>query len=115
MLTSFSQSLLDLEKKCLVQLAAAAQDTGQAQMALNAVIRAQQLDTSQSFTVSQEFAKVLWLQGERKLATEYLKSEMQRHGYIRANGSVANETLQNALNLALLVRLLSACFPYFYC
>lgn len=103
MLSSFSCSLLDLEKNCLVQLAAAAQNSNQVQAALNATVRAQQLEKTPSFAVSQQFANVLWLQQERKLASEFLRSEMQRDGRIGALSQSVTENLQNAVNLARLV------------
>jgi hypothetical protein len=103
MVSTFSQALLELEKNCFVQLASAAKNAGQIQMALNAIIRAQHLESSASFAVSQEFAKVLWAQGERKLATEYLKEVVTRNGLDGNIGEVAMDVLQNAMNVALLV------------
>ena len=102
MVSAFSRSLLDLEKKCLVQTASAAQSARRVQLALNAVVRARQIEESPSFAVSREFAEVLWLQGEKKLATEYLQSEMQRDGqaYVQKG---PRETLEKTLYLARLV------------
>ena len=41
---------------------------------LNAIVRAQRLEHTASFNVSQEFANVLWLHKEEKPATEYLQA-----------------------------------------
>lgn len=73
LITPFAQALLHLEKQCLVHLSEAARSAGQVQIALNSIIRAQRLETVASFEVAQEFACVLWLQKEEKLAVQYLE------------------------------------------
>ncbi|KAF8892281.1 hypothetical protein BD779DRAFT_1512002 [Infundibulicybe gibba] len=72
--TPFIKSLTAMEKSCLVRLSEAARDSHQFQVALNSIIRAQKLDKLASFEVSQEFASVLWLQKEEKLAVQFLSS-----------------------------------------
>lgn len=72
--TPFMESLIDVEKRCLVRLSEAARQDGQMQLALNAIVRAQRLEHTASFNVSQEFANVLWLHKEEKPATEYLQA-----------------------------------------
>jgi len=62
-----------LEQRCLVRLSEAARLSEHHQMALNASIYAQRLEHTPTFEVSQEFANVLWLQKEHKLAVDYLK------------------------------------------
>ncbi|KAJ6591557.1 hypothetical protein DFH09DRAFT_1137348 [Mycena vulgaris] len=73
LVSPFFQCLLDVEKQCLVKLSQAARDSQQIQIALNSVIRAQRLERSPSFEVSEEFASVLWLHSEEKLAVQFLK------------------------------------------
>lgn len=68
------RNLKSIEKCCLLSLSRAARDAGKTQIALNSVIRAQQLDERPSFEVSEEFANVLWLQKEEPLAVRYLKA-----------------------------------------
>ncbi|KDQ61410.1 hypothetical protein JAAARDRAFT_509432 [Jaapia argillacea MUCL 33604] len=70
----FTQDLTDIEKKCLVRLSHAARDSRHLQVALNSIVRAQKLEQQPSFEVTQEFASVLWLQQEQKLAVALLKS-----------------------------------------
>jgi|ERR1700722_8049737 len=72
LLTPFARGLIDIEKKCLVRLSEAARAAGQVQIALNSIIRSQQLEKVPTFEVSQEFSSVLWLQNEEKLAVQYL-------------------------------------------
>jgi ataxia telangiectasia mutated family protein len=79
LLTPFSRALIDIEKKCLVRLSEAARAANEIQIALNSVIRAQSLDVNPSLEVSQEFANVLWLQNEEKLAVQYLKQLVRCH------------------------------------
>jgi ataxia telangiectasia mutated family protein len=67
------RNLKSIEKCCLLGLSQAARVAGQTQIALNSVIRAQQLDDRPSSEVSEEFANVLWLQKEEPLAVRYLK------------------------------------------
>lgn len=73
LVSPFSQCLLDVEKQCLLRLSQAARDAQQIQIALNSVIRAQRLERSPSFEVSEEFASVLRLHKEEKLAVQFLK------------------------------------------
>ncbi|KAJ7442296.1 hypothetical protein FB451DRAFT_1440423 [Mycena latifolia] len=73
MVSPFSQCLLDVEKQCLIRLSQAARDAQQIQIALNSVIRAQRLERLPSFEVSEEFASVLRLHNEEKLAVQFLK------------------------------------------
>ena len=69
----FAQSLKEIEKKCLIRLSEAARAAGQVQIALNSVVHSQKLEEAATFDVSQEFASVLWLQREQKLAVQFLK------------------------------------------
>ncbi|PFH50273.1 hypothetical protein AMATHDRAFT_41011 [Amanita thiersii Skay4041] len=77
MTTPFTRTLIDIEKKCLVRLSEAAREADQIQVALNAVVRAQRLEHSATFDVSQEFANVLWVQKEEKLAVEFLRTLLE--------------------------------------
>ncbi|KIM44739.1 hypothetical protein M413DRAFT_442693 [Hebeloma cylindrosporum] len=76
--TSYVRGLIEIERSCLLRLSAAARASGQIQIALNSVIRAQCLETIPSAEVSEEFAIVLWLQKEEKLAVQFLKDLVHR-------------------------------------
>jgi ataxia telangiectasia mutated family protein len=78
LIAPFTQSLIDVEKHCLVRLSEAARDAHQIQIALNSIVRAQRLEKTASFEVSQEFASVLWLQKEEKLAVQFMKDLVGR-------------------------------------
>ncbi|KAF8216514.1 hypothetical protein K438DRAFT_1953444 [Mycena galopus ATCC 62051] len=73
MVSPFCQCLIDVEKQCLIKLSQAARDAQQIQIALNSVIRAQKLERTPSLEVSVEFASVLRLHKEEKLAIQFLK------------------------------------------
>jgi len=76
--TSYVQGLIEIERSCLLRLSEAARASGEIQIALNSVIRAQRLETNPSAEVSEEFANVLWLQKEEKLAVQFLKDLVHR-------------------------------------
>ncbi|KAG2343944.1 hypothetical protein BDR05DRAFT_883039 [Suillus weaverae] len=71
--TPFVRGILDIEKRCLVRLSIAARKSNQLQVALNSIVKAQRHERNASFEVAREFANVLWLQKEQKLAVQYLK------------------------------------------
>jgi ataxia telangiectasia mutated family protein len=73
LISPFSKCLLNVEKQCLIRLSQAARDAQQIQIALNSIIRAQRLEQSPSFEVSEEFASVLRLHKEEKVAVQFLK------------------------------------------
>ncbi|KAK7025291.1 Serine/threonine-protein kinase Tel1 [Favolaschia claudopus] len=73
MVSPFCQCLIDVEKQCLIKLSQAARKAQQFQIALNSVVRAQKLERTPSLDVSAEFASVLRLHKEEKLAVEFLK------------------------------------------
>jgi len=70
-------------------------------VALNSIVKAQRLESNASFEVAREFANVLWLQKEQKLAVQYLKDLVNREDL------GVNRAIEKALSLARLVRLLS--------
>lgn len=72
-MTPFIRALIDVEKSCLLSLSKAARESLNLQVALNSVVRAQTLEKQPSSLVSQEYANVLWLHNERKLAVQFLK------------------------------------------
>lgn len=80
MVSPFILGLKNVEKLCLIRLSEAARRAGQIQIALNSVMRAQHLDTVSSSEVSEEFANVLWLQREEKLAVQYLQDVLNKLG-----------------------------------
>ncbi|KAJ7180682.1 hypothetical protein C8R46DRAFT_985700 [Mycena filopes] len=73
MVSPFAQCLLDVEKRCLITLSDAARDAQQIQIALNSVTSARKLERSPSVEVTVEFANVLRLHKEEKLAVQFLK------------------------------------------
>jgi len=73
LVTPFIRALIDVEKSCLLSLSKAARESLNLQVALNSVVRAQTLEKQPSSLVSQEYANVLWLHNERKLAVQFLK------------------------------------------
>jgi ataxia telangiectasia mutated family protein len=102
LLAPFARDLIEVEKKCLVRLSAAAREANQQQIALNAIVRAQGLEEIPSFEVSQEFARVLWLQKEQKLAVQFLKDLISRTDDVSSSGLAEKE--RRAILLACLVR-----------
>ncbi|KLO07453.1 hypothetical protein SCHPADRAFT_1001651 [Schizopora paradoxa] len=101
MLSDMSQSLLELEIKCLVQLSEAAREEGETQIALNSITQAQLLDQGELFEISDEFASVLWGQGEQRLAVELLKKELR----LRAQVSSPKEIDDRVRHACILARL----------
>jgi len=102
LVTPFVKALIDVEKSCLLSLSKAARESLNLQVALNSVVRAQTLEQPPSSLVSQEYANVLWLHDERKLAVQFLKDlvvlkpkEIQKLS--------AESKLKNAVLLARLV------------
>ncbi|KAG9224022.1 hypothetical protein CCMSSC00406_0004362 [Pleurotus cornucopiae] len=73
MRTPFLSSLLDFERACLLRLSEAARQSHQGQIALNAITRAQRLETTTRFPVLKEFAQVIWLQKEENAAVRLLR------------------------------------------
>ncbi|KAI0766627.1 hypothetical protein BD413DRAFT_717411, partial [Trametes elegans] len=70
----FCDALLDLERACLLTLSSRARDASQVQVALNSVVRAEHVGKDRSSDVSREFANVLWLMKEPKLAVQSLSA-----------------------------------------
>ncbi|KAG2364853.1 hypothetical protein BDR07DRAFT_1400476 [Suillus spraguei] len=92
--TPFVRGILDIEKRCLVRLSIAARKSNQLQVALNSIVKAQRLEKNASFEVAREFANVLWLQKEQKLAVQYLKD------LVDGQNLGADDTVEKALSLA---------------
>ena len=93
--SELTNALLELERTCLVRLSCAAREAKQPQIALNSVISAMRSTPKPSLEVRTEFANVLWLQKEQKLAIECL-----REGLPMLNDT---EHVQKALTMAKLV------------
>ncbi|KAI0330904.1 hypothetical protein GY45DRAFT_1323035 [Cubamyces sp. BRFM 1775] len=70
--SAFCESLLDLERRSLLCLSERARDANEAQVSLNSVVQAQNLEQNPSSAVSREFSNVLWLMKEPKLAIKSL-------------------------------------------
>ncbi|KAA1469011.1 hypothetical protein DENSPDRAFT_795376 [Dentipellis sp. KUC8613] len=94
--TPFVSALLDVEKRCLVRLSQAARESQNLQVALNSVVRARKLEQKPSAMVSQEFANVLWLQKEHKIAVQLLKDLISGH----PNAKTGSEVLEKATLLS---------------
>ncbi|KAG1770724.1 hypothetical protein EDD22DRAFT_769941 [Suillus occidentalis] len=101
--TPFVRGILDVEKRCLVRLSIAARKSNQLQVALNSIVKAQRLERNASFEVAREFANVLWLQKEQKLAVQYLKDLVNSQN-LGADGAV-----EKALSFARLTGSPEAC------
>ncbi|KAH9479387.1 Serine/threonine-protein kinase TEL1 [Psilocybe cubensis] len=71
------RSLRDVEKRCLIRLSEAARSSGKIQIALNSIVKAQKLDSMPTSNVSAEFAHVLWVHKEEKMAVQYLKNVVE--------------------------------------
>ncbi|KAL4065878.1 hypothetical protein V8B97DRAFT_1932474 [Scleroderma yunnanense] len=95
LVSPFCRTLVDLEKRCLLRLSVASRESNQLQVALNSVVKAQGLERASSYEVSQEFANVLWLQKEQKLAVQSLR-DLQN----KTSGSDSELTLEKALSMA---------------
>jgi serine-protein kinase ATM len=93
---------MDVEKQCLTRISEAARESHNLQVALNSVIRAQKLERSPSALVSQEFANVLWVQKEHKVAVQFLKDLIRVH-FPDIKSETAQDHIQKALLLARLV------------
>jgi len=98
LVSPFFRTLVDLEKRCLVRLSVASRKSNQLQVALNSIVKAQELEKAPSYEVSQEFANVLWLQKEQKLAVQFLR-DLQN----KTSGFGSEPTVEKALSMARLV------------
>jgi ataxia telangiectasia mutated family protein len=101
-LTPFISGLMDIEKQSLTRISEAARESHNLQIALNSVIRAQKLERSPTAFVSQEFANVLWDQGEHKVAVQFMKDLIQPH-VLGIKSETTQDQIQNASLLARLV------------
>lgn len=93
---------MDIEKQCLTRISETARESHNLQIALNSVIRAQKLERSPTALVSQEFANVLWDQGEHKVAVQFLKDLIRLHFRDKKSETTRDHT-QKASLLARLV------------
>ncbi|KDR80743.1 hypothetical protein GALMADRAFT_241175 [Galerina marginata CBS 339.88] len=98
LVSPFVQHLKDIEKTCLLRLSEAARASRRVQIALNSVVKAQRLDVVPSPKVSEEFANVLWLQREEKLAVQFLQ-DLANQDKSEGKGKPA-DSLQRALWLS---------------
>jgi len=101
MVSPLVSTLIEMEKQCLIRISEAARESQNIQVALNSVVRAQKLEQNPSSTVSQEFASVLWLQKEHKLAVQFMKDLIER--YYRDVKKDTAGTTKKALLLSRLV------------
>ncbi|KAH9916328.1 uncharacterized protein B0H18DRAFT_884948 [Fomitopsis serialis] len=76
LLSPLGRSLMELERGCLLRLSQAARDAQRPQAALNAITQAQVLGGEGVPEVTQEFANVLWLMKEPRLAASLLKDTL---------------------------------------
>lgn len=101
MITPFNNSLLELEKRCLVRLSVAARKSNKLQVALNSIVKARRLEGISTHEVSQEFAHVLWLLNEQKLAVQFMKDLLLRQNQITS--SEPELVIERALSMSRLV------------
>lgn len=99
--SSFCRALIDLESRCLIHLSSAARKASHPQIALNSITRAQDLHRHHGPEVLQEFANVLWLMSEPKLAFQYLVTLTQHS----ADNMEVDKGVKMASLLARLVRI----------
>ena len=106
MLSPLAQALKDTQTACLLRLSEAARQADQTQIAMNSVVRAQQISMEPTTDVSEEFSQVLWLMKEPKLAVQYLRQSLG-HGH-KSGSEKPPDSLRSASTLARLVRYLSS-------
>ena len=97
-------SLLNLEKSSLLCLSERSRGVNQTQIALNSVVRAQKLERVGSSETAQEFANVLWLMKEPKLAIKSLATVLASTNVDKTSTDVEAK-VQHAMLLARLVSL----------
>ncbi|KAL1747593.1 hypothetical protein HDZ31DRAFT_31492 [Schizophyllum fasciatum] len=73
LVSPWKQMLVSTERRCLVRLSEAARKTQETQLALNSITRAQRLGRAESLDIEQEYANVLWVHQEKRLAIELLR------------------------------------------
>lgn len=102
LLSPVGRRLVELERSCLLHLSRAARDAHRTQAALNAVTQAQVLGKHSVPEVEQEFANVLWIMKEPRLATSSLQDTLSGMEQLRAE-STGEERATRASLLARLV------------
>jgi serine-protein kinase ATM len=100
--TPLAQSLMACETSYLLRLSRAAREVGHSQIAINAVVKAQNLNGREHFEVACEFANVLWLSKEPQIATEFLKGLLSTVS--QSSSSPHTGLCSQASLLALMVR-----------
>lgn len=105
MVSPLTQLFINTEISCLLRLSRAAREANHPQIALNSVIRAQRLSSEVTREVSQEFANVLWLTKEPKIAVQYLRTIVPC--IERQDTGDTESRIQRALLLSQLVRRLT--------
>jgi ataxia telangiectasia mutated family protein len=103
LVTPLARGLREIEKRCLVRLSRAARDDNHVQIALNSIMRAQQLCSEPSIDVAEEYASVLWEQKEQGAAIQYLQTIIQPLDQIQDRD--AQQAIYHALLRARLVSL----------
>ncbi|TRM65491.1 hypothetical protein BD626DRAFT_567398 [Schizophyllum amplum] len=78
LVSPWMQTLVSTERQCLVRLSEAARHAQELQVALNSITRAQRLGRMNTLDVEQEYANVLWLHQEKRLAIELLRGLLRR-------------------------------------
>ncbi len=101
MVTPLSSTLRTLEKQCLLSISQVARLEEQGQIALNAVIRAEELCNPIPPDVSEEFANVLWTHNEERRAVDLLK-RLRDSGQFSTTVATINARLVSCLNRYLL-------------
>lgn len=71
--SDFIRDLSRIESACLIELSARARFADRPQIALNSAVKAQKLTLVPDANATREFANVLWLQGEHKVAVLILE------------------------------------------
>ncbi|EMD39153.1 hypothetical protein CERSUDRAFT_93196 [Gelatoporia subvermispora B] len=98
LLSEFSRNIVSFETRTLLELAHSARRAYHPQIALNAVTRAQHLHLHPPSEVENEFADVLWVMKEPKLAVQILATLVRRSNELPATDDSSG--LRSALLLA---------------
>lgn len=101
LLSPFTEAAIELEQTLLLSLSRGARRHDKLQASVNAVTIAQHLESEldSSDAVAEEFASVLWMQGEHAIAIQALNDVLAR----RARGGSQGNSAHSASVLARLV------------
>jgi serine-protein kinase ATM len=106
LVSPIAQRYLDAERNMLLRVAEAARESHKLQIALNAVIRAQSLESQANAAITQALSAVLWSLEEQKIAIQSLRQ------LVLPEGSTQTQTESSVPQALVLARLVS--YTHFY-